>query len=29
MIIKKADLVAVAVKKDQYPKDDKKEIAFV
>lgn len=28
MIIKKADLVAVAVKKNQYPEDDKKEIAF-
>ncbi len=28
MIIKKADLVAVAVKKTQYPEDNKKEIAF-
>ena len=28
MIIKKADLIAVAVKKNQYPEDDKKEIAF-
>lgn len=28
MIIKKAELVAVAVKKNQYPEDDKKEIAF-
>lgn len=28
MIIKKADLVAVAVKKNQYPEDNKKEIAF-
>jgi len=28
MIIKKADLVAVAVKKSQYPEDNKKEIAF-
>lgn len=28
MIIKKAELAAVAVKKDQYPPDDKKEIAF-
>ncbi len=28
MIIKKAELVAVAVKKSQYPEDDKKEIAF-
>lgn len=28
MIIKKAELVAVAVKKNQYPTDDKKEIAF-
>lgn len=28
MIIRKADLVAVAVKKNQYPEDDKKEIAF-
>ena len=28
MIIKKADLVAVAVKKEQYPEDNKKEIAF-
>ncbi len=29
MIIKKAELVAVAVKKNQYPEDNKKEIAFV
>ena len=28
MIIKKAELVAVAVKKDQYPNDDLPEIAF-
>lgn len=28
MIVKKAELVAVAVKKNQYPEDDKKEIAF-
>ena len=28
MIIKKAELVAVAVKKNQYPEDNKKEIAF-
>lgn len=28
MIIKKADLVAVAVKQNQYPEDNKKEIAF-
>lgn len=28
MIIKKAELVAVAVKRNQYPEDDKKEIAF-
>ncbi|MBR0597123.1 ribosome biogenesis GTP-binding protein YihA/YsxC [Sinanaerobacter chloroacetimidivorans] len=28
MIIKKADLVAVAVKKSQYPEDEMKEIAF-
>jgi len=28
MIIKKADLVAVAVKKSQYPEENKKEIAF-
>jgi GTP-binding protein len=28
MIIKKADLVAVAVKKNQYPEDNKREIAF-
>ena len=28
MIVKKADLVAVAVKKSQYPEDNKKEIAF-
>jgi len=28
MIIKKADLIAVAVKKSQYPEDNKKEIAF-
>ncbi|MDF2654208.1 MAG: YihA family ribosome biosis GTP-binding protein, partial [Bacillota bacterium] len=28
MIIKKAELVATAVKKNQYPEDDKKEIAF-
>ncbi|MDD4564359.1 MAG: ribosome biogenesis GTP-binding protein YihA/YsxC [Eubacteriales bacterium] len=28
MIIKKADLIAVAVKKDQYPEDNKMEIAF-
>lgn len=28
MIIKKAELVAVAVKKNQYPEDSKKEIAF-
>lgn len=28
MIVKKADLVAVAVKKNQYPEDNKKEIAF-
>lgn len=28
MIIKKAELVATAVKKNQYPQDDKKEIAF-
>ena len=28
MIIRKADLVAVAVKKNQYPEDNKKEIAF-
>ncbi len=28
MIIKKADLIAVAVKKNQYPEDNKKEIAF-
>lgn len=28
MIIKKAELAAVAVKKEQYPLDDKKEIAF-
>jgi len=28
MIIKKADLVAVAVKQDQYPEDNKMEIAF-
>lgn len=28
MIIKKAELVAVAVKKSQYPEDSKKEIAF-
>jgi GTP-binding protein len=28
MIIKKAELVATAVKKSQYPADDKKEIAF-
>ncbi len=28
MIIKKAELVAVAVKPTQYPSDDKKEIAF-
>ena len=28
MIIKKAELVAVAVKKSQYPEDNKKEIAF-
>lgn len=28
MIIKKADLLAVAVKKSQYPEDNQKEIAF-
>jgi GTP-binding protein len=28
MIIKKAELIAVAVKKNQYPEDNKKEIAF-
>lgn len=28
MIIKKVDLTAVAVKKEQYPQDDMKEIAF-
>lgn len=28
MIIKKAELVATAVKKNQYPEDNKKEIAF-
>jgi GTP-binding protein len=28
MIVKKADLVAVAVKKNQYPEDNKREIAF-
>lgn len=28
MIVKKAELVAVAVKKSQYPEDTKKEIAF-
>jgi ribosome biogenesis GTP-binding protein YsxC/EngB len=28
MIVKKAELVAVAVKKNQYPPDEKKEIAF-
>ena len=28
MIIKKAELIAVAVKKNQYPEDSKKEIAF-
>ena len=28
MIVKKAELVAVAVKKNQYPEDTKKEIAF-
>lgn len=28
MIVKKAELVAVAVKKNQYPEDNKKEIAF-
>ena len=28
MIVKKAELVAVAVKKSQYPEDNKKEIAF-
>lgn len=28
MIIKKADLIAVAVKKEQYPEDNKMEIAF-
>jgi GTP-binding protein len=28
MIVKKAELVATAVKKSQYPQDDKKEIAF-
>lgn len=28
MIIKKAELVATAVKKNQYPQDDKREIAF-
>ena len=28
MIIKKAEIVAVAVKKNQYPEDSKKEIAF-
>lgn len=28
MIIKKAELVAVAVKRNQYPEDNKKEIAF-
>lgn len=29
MIIKKADLEAVAVKQEQYPEDNLKEIAFV
>ena len=28
MIVKKADLVAVAVKRNQYPEDNKREIAF-
>jgi len=28
MIVKKAELVAVAVKKNQYPEDNKREIAF-
>lgn len=29
MIIKKAEIIAVAVKKEQYPPNDRKEVAFV